>query len=97
MLTIINSFILCLIDLIMPKLKWDAEYEILKNSKNKLLQYVLIIFNILFLIFINDLFEKHNLNVSLGVLAGILIFILFIFNILILKFKNKLYKKITLI
>ena len=52
LLTIINSFILCLIDLIMPKLKWDAEYEILKNSKNKLLKYLFIIFNILFLIFI---------------------------------------------
>ena len=97
LLTIINSFILCLIDLIMPKLKWDAEYEILKNSKNKLLQYVLIIFNILFLIFMKDLFEKHNLNISLRVFAGILIFIIFILNIVFYKFKNKLYKKITTI
>ena len=97
LLTIINSFILCLIDLIMPKLKWDAEYEILKNSINKLLQYVLIIFNILFLIFIKDLFEKHNLNISLGVFAGILIFIIFILNILFYKFKDKLYRKISIV
>ena len=97
LLTIINSFILCLIDLIMPKLKWDAEYEILKNSKNKLLQYVLIIFNVLFLIFMKDLFEKHNLNISLGVFACILIFIIIIFNILFYKFKSKLYRKITTI
>ena len=97
LLTIINSFILCLIDLIMPKLKWDSEYEILKNSKNKLLQYVLIIFNILFLIFMKDLFEKHNLNISLGVFACILIFIIIIFNILFYKFKSKLYRKITTI
>ncbi len=97
LLTVINSFILCLIDLIMPKLKWEAEYEILKNSKNKLLQYVLIIFNILFLIFMKDLFEKHNLNISLGFFAGILICIIFILNLLFYKFKNKLYKKITTI
>ena len=97
LLTIINSFILCLIDLIMPKLKWDAEYEILKNSINKLLQYVLIIFNILFLIFIKDLFEKHNLNISLGVFACILIFIIFILNILFYKFKDKLYRKISIV
>ena len=97
LLTIINSFILCLIDLIMPKLKWDAEYEILKNSKNKLLQYVLIIFNILFLIFMKDLFEKHKLNISLGVFACILIFIIIILNIVFYKFKSKLYRKITTI
>ncbi|MBR0427871.1 MAG: hypothetical protein IJK18_06720 [Clostridia bacterium] len=97
LLTVINSFILCLIDLIMPKLKWDAEYEILKNSKNKLLQYVLIIFNILFLIFIKDLFEKHNLNISLGVFAGILIFVIIILNSIFYRFKDKLYEKITTI
>lgn len=95
LLTIINSFILCLIDLIMPKLKWDAEYEILKNSKNKLLQYALIVFNILFLIFINDLFKKHNLNTSLGVFACILFFIIIILNLFIYKYKNKLYRKIA--
>lgn len=95
LLTIINSFILCLIDLTMPKLKWDAEYEILKNSKNKLLQYALIVFNILFLIFINDLFKKHNLNISLGVFACILFFMIIILNLFIYKYKNKLYRKIA--
>jgi len=95
LLTIINSFILCLIDLIMPRLKWDSEYEILKHSRNKLLQYVLIIFNIIFFIFIDNLFEKHRLDISLGVFTGMLTFILVIMNIMINKFKNKLYKKIT--
>ena len=95
LITIINSNILCLIDLLMPRLEWDAEYEILKNNKNKLLQYALIVFNILFLVFINNLFEKHNFDISLGVFAGLLIFILIIFNILINKYKNKLFKKIN--
>ena len=95
LITIINSNILCLIDLLMPRLEWDAEYEILKNNKNKLLQYVLILFNILFLVFINKLFEKHNLNISLGVFAGLLICILIIFNVIINKYKNKLFKNIN--
>ena len=94
LLTIINSIILSLIDLCMPKLKWDAEYEILKNSKNKLLQYALIVFNILFLIYINKLFEKHNLNISLAIFAIVLIFIICVFNFIIYKFKNKVYRKI---
>ena len=95
LITIINSFILSLIDLVMPRLEWDAEYEILKNNKNKLLQYALIVFNILFLVFIKKLFEKHNLDISLEVFTGILIFILIIFNILINKYKNKLFKRIN--
>ena len=95
LITIINSNILCLIDLLMPRLGWDAEYEILKNNKNKLLQYVLIIFNTLFLVFINKLFEKHNFDISLEVFAGLLIFVLIIFNVIISKYKNKLFKKIN--
>ena len=94
LLTMINSFILCLIDLLMPKLKWNSEYEILRNNKNKLLQYVLLIFNIIFLISINNLFNKFDLNISLSLYASILISIFIIINIYINKYKNKLYRKI---
>ena len=79
----------------MPKLEWDSEYEILKNSKNKLLQYVLIVFNVLFLNYIEKIFKKSNLDKSLYIFIGILICILIIFNILFSKFKNKLYKNIN--
>ena len=95
LMIIINSFILTLIDLLMPKLEWDSEYEILKNSKNKLLQYVLIVFNILFLNYIEKIFKNYNLDKSLYILIGILFLILIIFNILFNKFKNKLYKNIN--
>lgn len=95
LMIIINSFILTLIDLLMPKLEWDSEYEILKNSKNKLLQYVLIVFNVLFLNYIEKIFKKSNLDKSLYIFIGILICILIIFNILFSKFKNKLYKNIN--
>ena len=95
LLNIINSIILILIDLLMPKLEWDAEYEILRNNKNKLLQYVLIIINILFLIYIEKVFEDYNLDISLWIFIGSLILILFIFNFIIWKFKNKLFKKIN--
>ena len=95
LMIIINSFILTLIDLLMPKLEWDSEYEILKNSKNKLLQYVLIVFNILFLNYIEKIFKNYNLDKSLYILIGILFLILIILNILFSKFKNKLYKNIN--
>ncbi len=95
LLILINSFILSLIDLLMPKIKWDSEYEILKNNKNKLLQYVLIILNILFLIYIKNIFEDYNLNKSLIIFAIILIFIFIIINLIINKLKNKLFNKIN--
>ena len=93
-LTIINSYILCLIDLLMPKLEWDAEYDILKNNKNKLFQYVLIILNILLLVFVNDAFEKHNLDKSLTIFATALGAIFIIFNILFKKYQTRLFNKI---
>ena len=91
---IINSYILCLIDLLNPKINWDAEYEIMQNNKNKLLQYVLIIFNILFLYYFDKLFIGKNLKLSIIIFGSILIFILIIFNLIKKKFKNKLFKKI---
>ena len=94
LMTCINSFILSLIDLINPKINWDAEYEILKNNKNKLLQYVLIILNILFLIYFEKLLIKIKFKFAILILAVILLFIFIILNIIINKFKNKLYKKI---
>ena len=78
----------------MPKLEWDAEYEILKSSNNKLLQYALIVFNILFLIFINKLFNNHNLDKSLYAFMGGVTGILIIINYIIWKFRSKLFKKI---
>lgn len=95
LLILINSFILTLIDLLMPKINWDSEYEILKNNKNKLLQYVLIIFNILFLVYINKFFANYNLNDSLFIFIILLILIFIIFNLIINKLKNKLFKNIN--
>ena len=78
----------------MPKLEWDAEYDILKNNKNKLFQYVLIILNILLLVFVNDAFEKHNLDKSLTIFATALGALFIVFNILFKKYQTRLFNKI---
>lgn len=95
LLNFINSFILCLIDLFNPKINWKAEYEIFKNNRNKLLQYILIILNILFLIYFNKIFNDYNLDFSLIIFGIILLIIFAIFNLIIFKLKNKLLKKIN--
>ena len=79
----------------MPKLDWDGEYEILKNNKNKILQYVLIVFNILFLILIKGIFKKVELNISFAIIFIIFIVILFSFIFIINKNKRNLYKRIN--
>ena len=94
LMTIINSFILSLIDLINPKLNWEAEYEIAKNNKNKLLQYVLLIFNVLFLIYFENVLRDLNLNISICIFFIILLIIFAVLSFYIRKFKNKLWKKI---
>ena len=93
----INSYVLSFIDLQMPKLKWDSEYEILKNNKNKLLQYVLIILNILFLILIKNIFIESTMYL-MNILIIIIIFLFLLFliiNLLIKKYSNKMFKKIN--
>lgn len=94
---LINSYILSIIDLLMPKLKWDSEYEILKNNKNKLLQYVLMVFNIIFIIYLKKLFMEVNFELkNIFLIIIIFLFILFfIFNFYIKKNINKLFKNIN--
>ena len=94
LLFFINSYILSLIDLINPKLNWDSEFEILKNNKNKLTQYVLIIFNILFLIYFCKLFINFDLNNAILIFGIFILFIFIILNVAINKYKNKLFKKL---
>ena len=94
-ITMVNSFILSVIDLLMPKIKWDSEYEILKNNKNKILQYALLILNILFLVLMKDMFEHHNLDKSLYVFLIFVIILFGILNFTIYKLKNKLFKNIN--
>lgn len=90
----INSYLLLIINLLMPKNNWDMEYEIFKNNKNILIQYVFIIINILFLYYIKEVFYDYNFNKSLIIILSILIIIFIFLNLIINKFKNKLFKRI---
>ena len=91
----INSYLLLIINLLIPKNKWNSEHEIFKNNKNFLIQYLLIIFNIIFLYYFDKLFYKHNMDKSIILFFIILIIIFIILNIFVNKFKNKLFEKIN--
>lgn len=94
LINIINSILMVLVDLLKPNLNWNSEYEIFKQSNNKLFQYVFTIMIILLLVYFKRLFYKINLNISCSLIIIILILLLLIINKIIKLNIDKFYKKI---
>lgn len=94
LLNIINSYIMIIIDLLNPKLEWDSEYALLKQNNNKIFQYVFAIFVILFLVYLNNIFENSNLDFSIFLTKIIFIAIIIIINIFVFIKQKKLFRKI---
>lgn len=94
LLNIINSFLMMVVDLRKPNLEWDNETDAIKQNKNKLYQYVLTIFIVLFLIYLKNIFEKININLAIFFTGLILLIILLLLNKIIKNKINKLFNKI---
>lgn len=94
LLNIINSFLMIVVDLRKPNLEWDNETDAIKQNKNKLYQYVLTIFIVLFLIYLKNIFEKININLAIFFTGLILLIILLLLNKIIKNKINKLFNKI---
>ena len=86
--------ILVVIDLINPKLNWDAEYQAIKQNNNKIYQYVISIIIILILLYFSKILSDMNLNMACSIIILILLIIIIFGNILVKKNAVKLYKKI---
>ena len=95
LLNILNSNLMVLVDLYRPNLNWSADYEAIKNSNNKLFQYVLTILIILLLIYLCNIFSGINLNFACILMILILIIFILILNKIIKININKLIKKIN--
>lgn len=95
-LSIVNSFLMLILDIKRPILDWKAEIDIFKQNENKIFQYVWTIAVVVILMYIKRAFRDFNLY--LGILFTFIIFliILLIINIYVKKQikKNKLFKKI---
>ena len=83
-----------LIDLINPNLNWDAEYEINKNSKNKIFQYAFTIYMILFITYLSKILDGTNIIMSYLVFADCLILTIFIINFATKLMIKKLFNRI---
>lgn len=94
LISLINSYLMLIVDLRRPNLDWSTEYTVVKKSDNKFFQYAFMIINVLFLMYIAKIFK--DINVLVVLLAEIIIFTL-LFVILdrcIKKWQNKLFNKI---
>lgn len=94
LINIINSKLMLLIDLINPNLNWDAEYEINKNSKNKIFQYAFTIYMILFITYLSKILDGTNIIMSYLVFADCLILTIFIINFATKLMIKKLFNRI---
>lgn len=83
------------VDLRRPNLDWDTEYSVVKKSDNKLFQYVLMIVNVLFLMYIANIFE--DLDILIALIGETIIFavIFILIDRCIKKWQKKLFNKIT--
>ena len=93
-INLINCYLMLIVDLRRPNLDWDTEYSVVKKSDNKIFQYVFMIINILFLMYIARIFKNSDILVYL--IAQLIIFaiIFIVIDRCVKKFQNKLFNKI---
>lgn len=90
----INSYLMLIVDLRRPNLNWVSEHSVVKKSDNKLFQYVLMIVNVLFLMYIAKILKDVNIFISLGIEFMIFLIILIIIDRCVKRWKDKLFNKI---
>lgn len=95
-LSILNSYLMLIVDIKRPILNWKAEVEVFKQNDNKIFQYVWTIVVVVILMYIRKVCETANLYV--GFLAIFIVFslILFIVDKYVRKAikNNKLFKNV---
>lgn len=95
LLNIINSYSMLIIDFLNPKLNWDTEYEVLKQNKNKIFQYVFTVLIILFFIYLGNVLIKINIQYAVLITGIIFLVYILIINILVKAYSKKIFSKIN--
>lgn len=93
-ISLINSFLMLLVDLRRPQLNWDSEYEITKNSSNKIFQYTFMIIMVLVYMYLAKVLKEVDMNIAILIELGIFAIAFFGINMFIKKKINKIFDKI---
>lgn len=90
----INSYLMLIVDLRRPNLDWDTAYSVVKKSDNKFFQYAFMIINVLFLMYISNIFQGQNIVITLIIEMIIFAIIFGIVDRGVKKWQDKLFSKI---
>ena len=93
-ISLINSFLMLIVDLRRPILNWDSEYIVTKKNDNKIFQYVFMIIMILVLLYLANILKEININIAIIIQLVLFAGIFIIINILVKKKSKRLFKNI---
>lgn len=94
LISFVNSYLMLIVDLRRPNLDWDTAYAVTKRNDNKLFQYVFMILNVLFLLYIAKVFKEVDVQIVLISEALIFATIFIVIDRCIKKWQKKLFNKI---
>lgn len=93
-ISLINSFLMLIVDLRRPNLNWSSEYVLIKKNENKIFQYVFMIIMILIFLYLSNILQEMNIHIAIVIQMMLFAIIFMIMNILVKKKINKLFNKI---
>ena len=95
-LSILNSYLMLIVDIKRPILNWKAEVEVFKQNGNKIFQYVWTIAVVVILMYIRKACETVNLYIGFLAIFVVFVLILFIVDKYVRKGikNNKLFKNV---
>lgn len=94
LLSIFYSYIMIIVDLKRPKLKWDTEYVVVKQNMNMLFEFALSIAIIIILVIIGFALSQVFYTITAGVLIAVLMLGIYAVRKYISKNQVKLFEKV---
>ena len=94
LLSIIDSFILILIDLWKPQLNFENEISIVKQNDNNIFKYALLVVSCMIIAYLYQIMKNINLDLAILIEAVILFIIILILNVIVIIKNEKLLKNI---
>lgn len=93
-INMINCYLMLIVDLRRPNIDWSTEEAVVKKSDNKIFQYTLLIANVLFLLYIANIFKGIDIIIAMLIEVFIYIVIFVILDRCVNRWKVKLFNKI---
>lgn len=92
--SILYSYLMIIVDLKRPKLKWDTEYAVVKQNMNMMFEFILTLIIIFAIVGIAIIMEKIPYVITAGIITAILLLGIYAIRKYIDKKQVKLFEKV---